>query len=211
MTAKPEVINPFLSIKKSDDDLQVVYGEVYAPNFPDSQGEFMTVATVRNMGWGFLMKGNVTKIDVQHNQKMAGCFVVESFIAREGDPTFIPDAWVIGVYVPDKELWGLIKSGELNGFSLDGYGARVATEITLEIPELLKGETDEVEGHTHEFYAVYDAEDNFVGGNTSKAEDGHQHVIISGTATEYAGNPSHRHRFSFVEGILNAQVYSEID
>lgn len=201
----------FVPMKKADDELQVVYGEVYAPNFPDSQGEYMTAETIRDMAWGFLKKGNVTKIDVQHSQVEAGCYVVESFIAREGDPTFIPQSWVIGVHVPDPELWKLIKSGELNGFSLDGYAAQVKNELVIELPEVLKGETDEVEGHTHEFIANYDPEGNFIGGFTTPAEDGHQHIIKSGTVTEYAGNPPHRHRFSFVEGILNAQVDSDSD
>lgn len=197
-----------VSVKKADDELQVVYGEVYAPNFPDSQGDFMTEETIRVMAWGFLKKGNVTKIDIQHNQIEAGCFVVESFIARKGDDTFIPGSWVIGVHIPHPELWKLIKDGELNGFSFDGYAMRVETEISIDLPELLKGETDEVAGHHHGFVAVYDADGNFITGRTTKAADGHDHEIIGGTVTEYAGvgDARHRHKFSFVEGILDAQV-----
>jgi hypothetical protein len=49
---------PALTIKKQDDALQVVWGEVYAPGFPDSQGDFMTAETVREMAWRFMRKSD---------------------------------------------------------------------------------------------------------------------------------------------------------
>lgn len=193
-----------VSIKKFDEEQQLVYGEVYAPGFPDSQGDFMTRDEIQKMAHEFMRKGLVTKIDVQHTRKESGCYVVESFIARDDDTVFIPGSWVMGVKIPDGEVWALVKSGELNGFSLDGMGIRVDTLLEIEMPEMITGETDNAEGHKHKFFVKYDQDGNFLGGMTDQAPDGHWHRILRGTITEDASG--HGHRFSFVEGVLDAQV-----
>ena len=117
--------NRSMAISKVDAELQIVYGEVYAPDFPDSEGDYMTRETIREMAHTFMRKSLGGNIDVQHSQERSGAYVVESFIARDDDSVFIPGSWVIGVKVPDPELWAQIKSGELNGFSLDGKAMRV--------------------------------------------------------------------------------------
>jgi hypothetical protein len=202
--SKSDDLSAGISIKKADQEQQVVFGEVYAPGFPDSQGDFMTAETIREMAYGFMQKSGLNKIDMNHSQQECGAYVVESFIAGDDDPTFIPGSWVVGVKVPDPQIWGLVKSGELNGFSLDGFGVRVATTIEIDMPEVLKGETDDVAGHRHTFIVHFDEGGEFIGGHTSKADDGHFHRIVRGTITEETNG--HTHRFSFVEGVLNAQV-----
>jgi len=191
-------------IKKLDQEEQVVFGEVYAPGFPDSQGDFMSAEEIKKMGYGFMRKGLTSNIDVNHSQDPSGSYVVESFIARKDDPTFLPDSWVIGVKIPDPTTWGLVKSGELNGFSLDGIGVRTDAVFEVEMPDLLKGETDDVRGHTHTFTVKFDADGNFLGGYTDPGPNGHVHQISRGTVTEKADH--HTHRFSFVEGVLNANI-----
>jgi hypothetical protein len=194
--------NGTASIAKSDDELQVVWGEVYAPNFPDSQGDFMTTETIRNMAYGFMQKSATFKVDVQHDQQLCGAFIVESFVARDDDPVFIAGSWVVGVHIPDPLLWNAVKTGELNGFSLDGFAVRVDKEIEVVIPDLITGRTDTVDAHDHEFFVTYDPATNSVKGYTSKAEDGHWHEIDSATLTKDANK--HNHRFSFAEGLYRA-------
>ena len=109
---------------------------------------------------------------------------------------------MLGVHVADPAVWQLVKSGELNGFSLDGFGIRTPKPVTYEMPELLKGETDTVRDHMHAFSVQFDRAGNFAGGMTSPAADGHVHKIERGTITEPSNG--HAHRFSFVEGVLNA-------
>lgn len=185
-----------MNIKKLDEELQIVYAEVYVPNIPDSDNDFMTVETVREMAHSFLAEGRVTKIDVEHSRDEIAAAVVESFIARKGDPDFIEDAWVAGVKIYDPEIWELVKSGEINGFSLDGIGQGRETELEIEIPEIVKGETDIESGHSHVFQVRFDEEGNFLGGQTIDDSD-HTHLIKRGTITEIAKD--HAHRFSFVE------------
>lgn len=192
-----------VSIKKTDDEQQLVYGEVYAPGFPDSQGDFMSAENIQRMAFEFMRKGLVNKIDLHHTQVESGSYVVESFIARAGDPDFIPGSWVLGVKCSD-HAWSLVKSGELNGFSFDGEGFRVETVLEIEMPENIVGRTVEEHGHEHEFFVKYDSEGNFLGGVTGPGPDGHVHKILRGTVTELTDD--HAHRFSFVEGVLSAQV-----
>ena len=135
--------------QKFDAELQIVYGDVYAPGFPVSQGDFLTRETIRKMAHTFMRKGPGGNIDVQHSQERSGAYVVESFIARDDDSVFISGSWVIGVKVPDPELWGQIKSGELNGFSLDGKAMRVDSVLEIDMPDFLRGETEATAGHGH--------------------------------------------------------------
>jgi hypothetical protein len=195
--------NHTVAIRKTDEEEQLVFGEVYAPGFPDSQGDFMTRESIKQMAYEFMRKGFVNKIDLNHNQEESGCYVVESFIARDDDPIFIPGSWVIGVKCTD-DVWALVKSGELNGFSFDGVGFRVENFIELEIPPIIEGETDEANGHKHRFFVKYDEEGNFLGGWTDVGPDGSRHRILRGTVTEE--DNGHAHRFSFVEGVLYAQA-----
>jgi hypothetical protein len=118
--------------------------------------------------------------------------------------SFIPGSWVLGVHVPDNE-WALVKSGELNGFSMDGFGVRVETVIELDLPEMVTGKCDPgPDGYVHTFYVKFDEEGNFIGGETDAGPDGHRHKILRGTCTEVTNG--HSHRFSFVEGVLGAQI-----
>lgn len=191
-------------IKKTDEELRLVFSEVFAPGFPDSQGDFMTAETIRVMAHTFLRNGLVSKVDVGHSQVESGCFIVESFIAREGDPVFLADSWVVGIHVPDDEIWAAIKSGELNGLSLDGFGVRIPTVFEVDIPDTLVGVTSVTDDHSHEFYVRFDDKGNFLGGSTSPAStDGHVHTITRGTVTDTVNG--HSHRFSFVEEIVNGK------
>jgi hypothetical protein len=203
-TRKAITVQDAVQIKKLDREEQVVFGEVYAPGFPDSQGDFMSPDEIKKMAYNFMRKGALSNIDTNHTQTPNGSYVVESFIARDDDPVFIPGSWVLGVKVPDQGVWQMVKSGELNGFSLDGFGVRTDSVFSVEMPELLKGETTEVSDHSHVFTVKFDRAGNFLGGTTDPGRDGHVHKIARGTATERAGVPAHSHRFSFVEGVLNA-------
>lgn len=187
-------------VKKSDEEKRLVYAEVYAPiekGMPDSDNEFMTAETIEAAAHSFLRNMRLDQIDVEHdNRVVEGCCVVESFIARKGDPDFIEGSWVVGVYVPDDETWQKIKNQELNGFSLEAMVHKVPGELEMDIPPVLSGKTDSVEDHTHEFFVSYDEEGNFLGGKTS-VNMGHSHNILRGTITEVS--KGHAHKFSYIE------------
>ncbi len=191
----------YVTISKIDADKQIAYGEVYIPSIPDSQGDFMVAEEIEKMAHRFMKDGLLRGIDTQHDLSDNGSIVVESFIVRKNDPDFIEGSWVAGVWCPD-DIWPLVKSGELGGFSMYGKGERIPTMITIEVPDngIMKGETEDANGHTHTFSLRFDDQGEFLGGETS-VNDGHAHKITKGTVTEEEDD--HRHRFSFVEALMS--------
>ncbi len=192
-----------LAFKKADAAMQVVWGEVFAPGLPDSQGDIMTPDDIREMMFRFMKADRLKKIDVRHSTAESGAAVVECFQARDGDPDFIAGSWVLGVWCPDA-VWSEVQKGELNGFSLDGVGVRVDTTVEIDMPDELTGQTADFDGHRHAFVVKYDQAGRYLGGTTGPGgRDGHTHRIVKGAATETTDG--HSHRFSFVEGVLQAQ------
>lgn len=186
-------------IKKFDHELQIVYGEIYAPNVPDAQGDMMTPEEVRKMAHRFMRNLRMASVDTMHDNKENGSYVVESFIAAKIDPVYLSEAWVAGIHVPDKELWTAIKSGKYNGFSLQAMVTSEEVVLELEIPDEIRGETMKAEGHHHSYFVKFDDEGNFIGGFTNAAE-GHSHRITRATVTE-PYEDGHTHRFSILEAV----------
>lgn len=117
-----------VEFKKANDEEQIVYGEVYIPDKKDSDGNWMTTATVRKMAHSFMEKLRLSKINKGHSGAKDKGTVVESFIARKDDPDFAEDAWVVGVHVPDVKVWKQVKDGTLTGFSIEGSAMLVEEE-----------------------------------------------------------------------------------
>jgi len=185
------------AFKKSDDELQIVWGEVYAPDVPDAQNDFMREEEILKAAYSWMAKSNTRCIDIEHNGQVVNAMVVESFIAREGDPNFIPGAWVVGVHIPEIDLWQAVKKGEFNGFSMAGKAVR-QDPIEMEIPAEVTGVTKTEAGHTHDFSVAYGPQGEFIGGVTDTV-DGHYHIIKRGTVTEESAG--HSHIFDFVRGV----------
>ena len=111
-----------VEFKKSDSKQQIVFGEVYVPDRRDTDGNFMTAESIEKMAHDFLANNRNAQISKGHDGNTNKGCVVESFIAREGDPDFIAGSWVVGVHVPDAKIWKSIENGELTGFSIEGEG-----------------------------------------------------------------------------------------
>jgi hypothetical protein len=181
------------------DDQHLIFGEVYAPNRPDAQGEYMTAMDIQKMAHEFIRSGKMGQIDMMHaNKIVSGASVVESFVADESDTRFLPGAWVIGVHIPDPKLWSAIKQGEINGFSMEALVTRHDQEVEVEIPPIVTGLTSKQEDHQHKFFVAYDEKGQFKGGVTDTV-NGHFHSIVAGTHTQ--DSQGHRHRFSSVDSV----------
>lgn len=189
------------NIKKSDDELQIVWVELYVPDVPDTDHDYMTAEEIMKMSYRWMSKSNMHCIDIEHNCENTSSFVVESFIARKGDPDFIEGAWVTGIHVPDSDLWSQVRKGQFNGVSMYGL-ARRGDQRDMEIPAEVEGVTKAENGHTHTFNVAYGPEGEFIGGQTDEV-DGHYHIIRRGTVTEKA--EGHAHAFDFVRGVLSVE------
>lgn len=189
---------------------QIVYSEVYAPMRPDTDGMYMTAEDIENMAHNFLASGLTHSIDIQHdNVLVEAARVVESFIAREGDPIFNAGAWVVGIKVTDDALWKDIIEGRLNGFSVEAKVFFEENDVRLVADEnQVVGHTSEEEGHSHRFVGYYDEHGTFLGGETDTV-DGHFHIITSSTYTRRATGGSgteHRHTFVSVDNLILQEV-----
>lgn len=189
-----------LVVRKADADLQIVYSEVWAPNMPDAMGDFMTVDEVRKMAHGFLASNITNSVDTMHDNLQNGSVVVESFIARENDPDgFIQDAWVVGVYIPDPELWDRVMKGELNGFSMEAMVEIEEVVLEVDFPEHIETVTvNDDSGHSHKVSVRFGADGSFLGGETDEV-DGHKHTIEKMTHT--TKTDGHQHRMFLLEGL----------
>lgn len=189
-------------IVKVDSWRQVVFAEVYVPDYPDSHGDYASAESIEKMAHGFLRNGLTNQVDVEHNNETGGGYLVESFIARKGDPDFIAGSWVAAVKIEDAALWQQVLDGEINGFSFEGLARTRPGEVEIEVRETLTVKTAESKGHTHKVFLRFDPETGeFLGGQTDPGPDGHVHTATKGTITDRAGSPRHAHRFSYIEEV----------
>jgi len=191
-------------ISKVDQARQIVYAEVYIPMVPDSHGDFMQADEIEKAAHDFLKSGKINAVDTEHDLQKNGSAVIESFIAREGDPDFIKGAWVVGIHITDDVIWDQVIKQELNGFSMYGQGIRTEKVLEIEIPDdgIIKGDTGTagIVDHTHQYKIQYSKTGEFLGGETTPhPTDGHVHTITQGTITNPAGGDDHVHKFSFLE------------
>lgn len=177
---------------------RIVIGVVYAPDTMDTDGEFMSEEDIESMAYAFVKTGKVNNIDVGHNFRESGCQVVESFVARKGDPDFKAGSWCLGVHVIPDDLWADVLSGELNGFSFAGPVKKEVVTVLAEVVTSATGNTepstvDILPEHTHTFFVSFDDEGNIKSGKTDNVL-GHSHDIRFTTATESTLDHSHRFR-----------------
>lgn len=189
---------------------RIVYSEVYAPMRPDTDGMYMTAEDIENMAHNFLADGLTNSVDKQHdNVLIPGCRVVESFIARDGDPIYNEGAWVVGIRVLDDQTWQDILDGKINGFSVEARVFFEDSDVKLITDDnVVTGVTSSDEGHVHSFTAVYDENGTFQGGTTDIV-DGHFHYITSSTYTRRATGSTgveHRHTFASVDSLVLTAV-----
>lgn len=187
--------------RRADSDFeQVVFGEVLVPDQLNVYGDYSTREMVRNCAYEFARQGY--GLDVDHDRvdvKGTKYYVVESFIARDDDPDFIPGSWVVGVKIVDNDLWQRVLDGELNGFSFEAEVFFSEVDWGEQPGRTLVGYTEPhpLDGHTHTFVVVTDGDNRVISGGTG-VTDGHSHPITRHTSTD-VGN-DHRHRFQILEG-----------
>jgi hypothetical protein len=176
---------------------QIVMAEVLIPNTPNTYGDIMTEAAIREAAYAFMIAGLNSKIilDIEHdNVDITGdAYIIESFIAREGDPDFIKGSWVIAVKIESADIWQRVVAGDLNGFSFEALA--MMTPVTIENlrPRIVTGITapDLIDGHTHAYAVTLDALNRPLYGSTSMT-DGHEHTISRHTITDAANGHTHR-------------------
>ena len=142
----PAIEEDFVALKsqefkfaEQDTDKKILIGPVLIPNKPiyRKSGEeeyyiYFSRETVRKASQLYLKQGNQSNSTLEHNSKIEGLTLVESWIVedKENDKSNsygmdLPlGTWVGSVKVDNDEIWNdYVKTGKVKGFSIEGYFA----------------------------------------------------------------------------------------
>ena len=137
----PAVERNFIQLSKEvklslNEEKRELLGVALIPDFPiyrrDEQGEYyvtFSAEAIRKAAIDFYRKLNVNNADVEHSHDMEnGITYFQSLIIDKGQgicPTAFKDlpdgTWIVGCKVDNDEVLNAVKSGEVKGFSIDGY------------------------------------------------------------------------------------------
>lgn len=191
-----------MSIKLIQKDEQgferIVFAEVLLPDTPNTHGDIHTMESIREFAYGFMINGFA--IDVDHdNEARQDIYILESFIAREGDTTFVEGSWVVAMYVENDEIWQDVLDGEITGYSWEAFINTLPVEVQMADSSTRFGNTeaDPYDGHTHEYFVWVDLYGVPTFGGTTES-NGHTHTISGNVRTDVSF--SHRHIINIVEG-----------
>ena len=141
----PAIESDFIALKKHEVELKevdaekrILMGAALIPNKQiyrtnEKKEEYyiyFSEATVRKASELFFMNSNQNNATLEHNQKLDGMSVVESWIVEgKHDKSMnygfnLPKGtWMISMKVNNDEIWNKVKAGEIKGFSIEGYFA----------------------------------------------------------------------------------------
>ena len=137
----PAVERNFIQLSKEvklslNEEKKELLGVALIPDFPiyrrDEQGEYyiaFNAESIRKIAIDFYKKLNVNMADVEHSHDMEnGITYFQSLIIDKGQgicPTAFKDlpdgTWIVGCKIDNDSVWEAVKSGEVKGFSIDGY------------------------------------------------------------------------------------------
>lgn len=100
-----------------------VIGPTIVPLQVDVEKEAAQAEEIEKQAYDWFASGR-SLVDVNHDKQdrnaSGGVTPCQSFIARKGDPDYVPGSWVVGAIVSDPELVAKVETGELNGWSWSG-------------------------------------------------------------------------------------------
>lgn len=137
----PAVERNFIQLSKEvklslNEEKRELLGVALIPDMPiyrrDKQGEYYIVfsaESIRKIAINFYKKLNVNMADVEHNHNIEnGITYFQSLIVDKENgicPAAFKDlpngTWIVGCKVENDKIWEAVKSGEVKGFSIDGY------------------------------------------------------------------------------------------
>ena len=135
-----------LLLKEIDPEKRILMGAALVPDKKilrkDKDGKYFiyfSKDTVRKASELFLERGHQSKATLEHQEKLSGVTVVESWLVedKQKDKSYkygfdVPvGTWMVSMKIHNDEVWEKAKSGELNGFSIEGFFADNATSKSL--------------------------------------------------------------------------------
>ena len=132
-----------LNLKEVNKEKRILMGAALIPNktilrVQNNQEYYIYFSkeTVRQGSELFLKRGNQAESTLEHDSKLTGLTVVESWIVedKEKDKTALHGidvpvgTWMVSIKVDNPEVYNFAKQGVVKGFSIEGYFADKAIE-----------------------------------------------------------------------------------
>jgi hypothetical protein len=158
-----------IELKEVDAEKKILMGAALIPNKQiyrkNNKNEeyyiYFSEDTVRKASELFLINSNQNNATYEHERKINGLSVVESWIIEDEKKdksnlygfSLPKGTWMISMKVNNPEIWKDVKEGKVKGFSIEGYFAdkyemslqdteeQEATEVIAELKKLLKLES----------------------------------------------------------------------
>ena len=165
----PAIEENFVALNKHEIELKEIDGEkhilmgaalipnkqIYRVNKDQEYYIYFSKDTVRKASELFLMRSNQNNATYEHEKKLKGLSVVESWIIDDtkSDKSRLygfnlpKGTWMISMKVNNEEVWKDVKEGKVKGFSIEGYFAdkyemslaeNEATEVINTLKKLLQ-------------------------------------------------------------------------
>jgi hypothetical protein len=128
-----------VELKEIDKEKKILMGAALIPNkqiyrVNDKKEEYyiyFSSDTIRKASELFLMRSNQNNATYEHNKKLQGLSVVESWIIEDEQKDksklygfdLPKGTWMISMKVNNEEVWNDVKEGKVKGFSIEGYFA----------------------------------------------------------------------------------------
>jgi hypothetical protein len=136
-----------IKLAEVDNEKRILMGAALIPNKQiyrkfgkDEFYVFFSKETVKKASELFLKNGNQSNATLQHNSKIDGMTVVESWIiddtefdkSKKYGFSLPVGTWMISMKVDNEDVWQKVKAGEIKGFSIEGY---FADKVQMQIQE----------------------------------------------------------------------------
>ena len=141
----PAIEEDFIALKSQefklaevDKEKRILMGALLIPNKPiyrrngeDEYYIYFSKDTVLKASQMYLMQGKQNNSTLEHQYEINGLSLVESWIVEDSkkDKTALygldvpVGTWMVSAKIDDEELYNKAKSGEIKGFSIEGYFA----------------------------------------------------------------------------------------
>lgn len=146
-----------LKFKTVDEEQRILVGPAMIPDkliyrIDDEGAEsfvFFKEGTIRELSERFLIQGKQSFLTLEHEATLNDLSVVESWIVEDSkkDKSAIygfnlpVGTWFVKVKVLSDEIWNLVKSGDVQGFSVEGVFAREIIKQSKQMSEKTKLDT----------------------------------------------------------------------
>ena len=174
----PAIEEDFIALKKQqvklaevDKEKRILMGaalvpnkKIYRTNGEDEYNIFFSEDTVRKASELFLSRGKQNNSTLEHDVKLSGLSVVESWIiedkkkdkSRKYGFNLPIGTWMVSVKVNNNEIWNdFVKEGKVKGFSIEGF---FADKLDEGPKESVKEDFDEMEALSK----LYEIEEAFL-------------------------------------------------